>query len=132
MKVVMKNIQAKKAWEILKANPKAVLVDVRTPQEWAAVGFPDLSTLGREAVALTWSAEEPEAFHQALDEAVPDKTASLFFLCRSGVRSHHACESAFEAGYQNTANIADGFEDRHGPGTGWRASALPFILRPLS
>lgn len=128
----MKNIQAKKAWEILRENPKSRLIDVRTPQEWAAVGFPDLSSLGREALALTWSAEQQEAFRHTLEEQVSDKETPLLFLCRSGVRSHHASELAYELGYHNVTNIADGFEDRHGPGTGWRASALPFVLRPLT
>ncbi|WP_237442370.1 rhodanese-like domain-containing protein [Saccharibacter sp. 17.LH.SD] len=129
---MMKNILAKEAWHFLEQHPDAVLIDVRTPQEWAAVGFPDVSTLGREAVALTWKPEEVEGFQKELEEQVSDKKAPLLFLCRSGVRSHHASTIALGAGYGNVTNIIDGFEDRHGPGTGWRASGLPFVIRSLA
>ena len=37
------NISPKDAWELLKGDPKAQLVDVRTAAEWNFVGVPDLS-----------------------------------------------------------------------------------------
>ena len=36
------------AHRLLEAEPKAVLVDVRTPGEWQQVGLPDLGALGKE------------------------------------------------------------------------------------
>ena len=36
------DISPRQAWEMLQSDPKAVLVDVRTPPEWAYVGQPDL------------------------------------------------------------------------------------------
>lgn len=128
----MKDLSAKEAWEFLKTHENAVLIDVRTPSEWASVGFPDISSLGREALRLTWTAEQEEAFGQALLKALPRKEYPVLFMCRSGQRSFHAAEVATLLGYKEVINVNDGFEDRHGPGTGWRASGLPFILLPLS
>lgn len=128
MRGMMKNIQAKKAWEFLEKHRNAVLIDVRTSQEWAVVGLPDLSSLGRHTLKMTWSAEMIEEFRRLLETNVPHKETPLFFLCRSGMRSHHASELACHMGYTYVNNITDGFEDCHGPGTGWRASGLPFKL----
>jgi hypothetical protein len=41
-------------WKRLKSDPKAVLVDVRTRAEWAFVGVPDLSSLGRDVLLIEW------------------------------------------------------------------------------
>ncbi|MDF7674188.1 rhodanese-like domain-containing protein [Acetobacteraceae bacterium ESL0709] len=127
----MKDLSAKEAWDFLDACSDALLIDVRTPSEWASVGFPDLSSLKRRALGLTWVADQEADFGHKLVEAVPDKARPVVFMCRSGQRSTHAATAAELLGYLNVFNVVDGFEDRHGPGTGWRASGLPFILLPL-
>ena len=53
------DITPEQAWTILRENPDAVLVDVRTDAEWRFVGVPDLSSLDRgvtgwKAVGLPW------------------------------------------------------------------------------
>ena len=48
------DISATEAWERLKADPKAQLVDVRTMAEWNFVGLPDLSALGRQVHCIEW------------------------------------------------------------------------------
>ncbi len=48
------DISAAEAWEQLKADPKAQLIDVRTVAEWNFVGLPDLSSLGRRAHCVEW------------------------------------------------------------------------------
>ena len=42
------------AWALLKRQPGAQLVDVRTTAEWNFVGLPDLSSLGRTAHLVEW------------------------------------------------------------------------------
>src|ERR1700744_3920340 len=42
------------AWEMLKADPKAQLIDVRTAAEWTYVGLPDITDLGREVHTVEW------------------------------------------------------------------------------
>ena len=42
------DLTPQEAWDFLAATPNAVLVDVRMPGEWQAVGIPDLAELGRD------------------------------------------------------------------------------------
>ncbi len=121
----MKTNNAQEAWDFLQKDEKAVLVDVRTPEEWALVGQPDTGSIGRKFVPLTWSMEQEAEFVQALEQAVPDKASPLFFICRGGMRSQRAAYLALAAGYSDVTNIGDGFESAPGASTGWKACGLP-------
>ena len=46
------DLAPKQTWEMLAENPKARLVDVRTDAEFAYVGNPDLSGLGKEVIRV--------------------------------------------------------------------------------
>ena len=48
------DIGAAEAWDMLKGDPKAQLVDVRTMAEWNFVGLPDLASLGRKVHCIEW------------------------------------------------------------------------------
>jgi rhodanese-related sulfurtransferase len=125
------------AWELLKADPKAQLIDVRTQAEWNYVGLPDASSLGRRVLTVEWqrfpSGLNP-AFVGETAQALGaiDRDAPLLFLCRSGVRSRAAAIAMTEAGFTRAYNIAGGFEgdldgERHrGNANGWKASGLPW------
>lgn len=129
-----KTITSLKAWDILSNDPDAVLVDVRTMVEWAYVGIPDLSSLGKEVVTIEWSklTGQPNAgFIQQLTKQVPmDK--NLLFICRAGMRSHSASIAAAGAGYANILNVHDGFDgELNDKGqrktvSGWCAENLPW------
>ena len=43
------------AYALLKDDKKAVLVDVRTQAEWAWVGIPDLSGIGKKPIFVEWA-----------------------------------------------------------------------------
>lgn len=139
----MKIMSAREAWIFLQDNRNAMLIDVRTPEEWVMTGFPDMTSLGtasreRKAYGLTWMAagggneeetrQAMERFARNLRTLQPDRTIPLLFLCRSGMRSHYAGQLAAHLGYQNVINIGDGFENHHGAGTGWRDAPLPFTF----
>ena len=130
------DLAARKAWDLLSENPKAQLVDVRTDAEFAYVGSPDLSSLGKEVLAVQWKIFpdmdiNPEFVNQVSSSGV-DKDAPLLFLCRSGVRSLGAAEAMTEAGFRQSYNVAGGFEgDRDAEGhrrtvTGWKVDGLPW------
>jgi len=118
------------AYELLRYTSGATLVDVRTQAELYWVGrVPG-------AVAVEWSgypggARNPD-FVTQLEAAVAKTGAPVMFLCRSGVRSHHAATLASQAGYRNCFNVLEGFEgDRDAQGHrntvgGWRAAGLPW------
>lgn len=125
------------AWEVLESDQDAVLVDVRTRAEWAYVGVPDTSALGREPGFVEWvrypdGAPNTEfvAALQALGLQSGDGRP-VVFLCRSGQRSIGAAKAATAAGLGPAYNILDGFEggldaDSHRGRAGWRAAGLPW------
>ena len=117
------------AWR-LKSDGVAALVDVRTFAEWEFVGrVPD-------SMLIEWrrlGEQKPNAaFLQHLRGNV-DPAEAVLFLCRSGVRSHHAAETAAQAGFARAYNVLEGFEgdlddDKHrGRTGGWRFHGLPWI-----
>jgi rhodanese-related sulfurtransferase len=131
------DLTATQAWKILADNDRARLVDVRTDAEWAYVGVPDLSPLGRQAVLLSWQTyptmQRNESFARQIEAQGPGPDDPLVFLCRSGVRSRAAAQLMTAQGYRACYNIADGFEgppddSRHrGSRAGWKAEGLPWI-----
>jgi rhodanese-related sulfurtransferase len=106
------------------------LVDVRTAAELHFVG----SVPGGETIEWNTYPEghRNPAFLEQLAEAVR-KNEPVMFLCRSGVRSHHAAITATEAGWTEAYNILEGFEgDKDAAGQrnvagGWRFARLPWI-----
>lgn len=129
------DITPKAAWALLKENPEAVLVDVRTSAEWKWVGVPDLAELGRDVVYVEWVRSNGERNEQFLDElaaaGVTPGERPVVFLCRSGNRSIGSAELATEAGIAPSYNVLDGFEGNldengHRGGVGWRAIGLPW------
>jgi len=128
-------------WERLKSDPKAVLVDVRTRAEWAFVGVPDLSKLGRNVLLIEWQSfpdnrvatDFANRLEAELTARGVEKTDEIFFICRSGGRSRMAAEVMAAAGYSHCQNVADGFEgpmdaDRHrGQIAGWKFEGLDWV-----
>ena len=124
------------AWKLLAEDKKAQLVDVRTRPEWAFVGLPDLSSLGKRAMLQSWQifpAMDVDAnFAAAVAQQIPDRDAPILFLCRSGGRSRAAATAMTQQGYRKCFNVAEGFEgnldaERHrGKVGGWKAAGLPW------
>ena len=126
------------AWAMLKNDPHAQLVDVRTMAEWSFVGLPDLSSVGRDVHCVEWQsfpsmAVNPDFVERTkaeLEGATSD--TPVLFLCRSGARSRAAAIAMTRAGFTRAYNVAGGFEgdmdqDRHrGVRNGWKASGLPW------
>jgi rhodanese-related sulfurtransferase len=117
------------AHALLAALPDAVLVDVRTQAEVDWVGFVP-GALHIEWQRYPGGIANPD-FLASLQAAVsPDRP--VFFMCRSGARSHAAATLAAQAGYARSYNVLEGFEgDRDSLGHrnvlgGWRAAGLPW------
>ncbi|WP_225726071.1 MULTISPECIES: rhodanese-like domain-containing protein [unclassified Nocardia] len=130
------DITPRQAWEILRENPEAVLVDVRTEAEWKFVGVPDTSSIDRPTVLVEWvdsrGARNPE-FAEELDKALAGRGADapVVFICRSGQRSANAARVATSLGIEPSYNVLEGFEggldaDGHRGSEGWRAAGLPW------
>lgn len=137
----VEDVPVKATWDQLRANPKAILIDVRTRAEWAFVGLADLSSLGRRPVLVEWltfpenrlNADFAEQLAGELDTLGADHNSELFFICRSGGRSRQAAQAMAERGYQLCHNVAEGFEGpldgtkRRGTQSGWKAEGLPWV-----
>ncbi|MGV8978973.1 MAG: rhodanese-like domain-containing protein [Cellulomonas sp.] len=131
------DLTPQQAWDLLAADARTVLVDVRTDAEWRYVGVPDTSSLGRRPALIEWSTypsgQPNPAFVASLAAAglAPGDERPVVFLCRSGVRSVAAATAATAAGYGPAYNVLDGFEGNVGPdghrgAQGWRAAGLPW------
>jgi rhodanese-related sulfurtransferase len=97
----------------------AVLVDVRTVEEWRSVGVPDLTDAGTVPLFLEWNRSDGTRNVSFLNQLNGLKGRELLFLCRSGVRSVAAAQNAAAAGH-TAYNVLYGFE----ADGGWRASGL--------
>ena len=129
------DISPSQAWQMLVDNPNTVLVDVRTPEEWAFVGVPNLEGIGRKVCGVPWAiypnmSLNPAFIEHVKDQAGPDKNTPMVLLCRSGVRSVFAARALTEAGFTSCFNILDGFEGNpddnghRGKCSGWKADGL--------
>jgi len=130
------DLNSREAWDVLKSDPGAVLVDVRTLPEWQFVGAPDLATLGKTLVTVSWQAYPQmlvnPAFADELAARGVDKDATVLLICRSGARSRDAAIALTGLGFARCYNVADGFEGppdeggQRGRRAGWKASDLPW------
>ncbi|CAI3922644.1 rhodanese-like domain-containing protein [Commensalibacter communis] len=123
-------------WDQLKNNENTVLIDVRTPQEWQQIGYPDLSSLNKNILKISVQniyGERNNNFISDLTEAGLKPEQTLYFVCRSGKRSMLAAMLAQQAGFSHVINVQDGFEGpadqtgRTGNIAGWLAEKLPAI-----
>jgi rhodanese-related sulfurtransferase len=131
------DLKPTEAWKLLAEDPRAQLVDVRTRPEWAFVGVPDLTSIGRNPLFRSWQVfpamEVDPDFAPALASQLPDRDAPILLICRSGGRSRAAAAALTSAGYRRCYNVAEGFEgnpdsERHrGRTGGWKAAGLPWV-----
>ena len=122
------------AWELLRQQPEAKLIDVRTNAErhWVGqVALPPGQHMAVEWTSWPSGVVNPQFIEQLGQVAAKDDV--LLFLCRSGVRSRHAAKLATDHGFTNAYDILEGFEGdkdsaghRKGSG-GWCFANLPWI-----
>ena len=131
------DVSPEEAWNRLKENPEAVLLDVRTRAEWNFVGVPELSSLGKQPALVEWQRfpdgiVDADFVAKAAAAGIAPETEVLI-LCRSGGRSVAAAKALTAAGYGQAFNVLEGFEgDRDGKGHrnsigGWRHAGLPWV-----
>ena len=138
--VPIASVSVDEAWTRLKRDAGTVLIDVRTIAEWAYVGLPDLTSIGKRPVLVEWQGFPDDRLNTAFVDRVTEALApigagrdsELLFICRSGQRSLKAAQAMTAAGFSRCRNVADGFEgpldpNRHrGQLGGWKAKGLPW------
>lgn len=78
--------------ESYRATPGAVLIDVRTPEEYAGGRIPGGKNIPLQRL-------------DAIDSAVKSKDTPIFVYCLSGARSRQAASMLKSRGYTNVQNI---------------------------
>jgi len=96
----------------LKAQPKTVVLDVRTPAELALSGHIDAPFFFNIARGL---------LEFQIEVAVPDKATPIVVYCGVSQRSPLAADTLIQLGYKNVKNYRDGFFN-------WKRAGLPVRL----
>jgi rhodanese-related sulfurtransferase len=117
------------AWQ-LASTGQALIVDIRSAEEWHFVGHVPSSKHVAWATGIALS-RNPEFLNQLAQTASKDQT--LLLLCRSSKRSVSAAQAATAAGYTQVFNILEGFEGdpnssgQRGGVNGWQKRGLPWV-----
>jgi len=117
------------AW-VLAAAGAAILIDVRTTEEYKYVGHVPGTPLvqWQSGAALT---KNPRFTRELAGKA--GKNDVILLICRSGKRSAAAAEAATRAGFLRVFNVLEGFEGeitpdgKRGATGGWRYHGLPWV-----
>ena len=132
----VQNILSVECFGKLSEISNSYLIDVRTKPEWAFIGVPDLASLNKKTIFISWHMY-PEMkinslFENQITESNIKKNDNLFLICRSGNRSSNAAEFLTSRGFTNCFNVKNGFEGEIGPNhqrstiNGWKYSKLPW------
>jgi len=120
-------------WVLLKENPEAKLIDIRSSMEFLFIGHPT------ESIHIAWM-EDPDweinpNFIKEINQiqkASTNNNCPIIMICRSGNRSEKAGIQLLEAGLTNIYHVTDGFEgdrdenNHRGTLNGWRFHELPW------
>ena len=120
---MIKQIKSSDIKEFISNNPKTVLLDVRTEDEWNTVGKPDTKDLGIKSFFITIS-QDP-SFLDNVKQNI-DKEEQVLVMCAAGGRSIIAANLLTNEGY-NTLNVSDGFSG-NGQDPGWKNLGLPSVI----
>ena len=130
------DVTPSEAWDLLSEDENCVLIDVRTDAEWNYVGLPNLESIGKDTICISWLIFPSNTLNDSFEDQVheagigPDQT--ILLLCRSGQRSVSAAVALTGAGYRKAFNVLAGFEGekdhdgRRGRLGGWKVSNLPW------
>ncbi len=139
---MVENINSKEAFDLLREDERAILIDVRTSKEHLEVGMPDVEGIGKETFLIEWkNSILPGSRKRFLNDFKQilglRHEGKYLFICRSGIRSNLAAltvEESLNSGNYNSEcyNIEDGFEGHEQTSgypqlpNGWKNLGLPW------
>ena len=132
----VKNVTSIECFDLLSKIANSILIDVRTKPEWEFIGVPDLSSINKNVILISWQVY-PEMkinhlFENQIIKSNITKDDKLFLICRSGNRSFNAGEFLSSASYKHCFNVMDGFEgdknmtSQRSTVNGWKYNNLPW------
>ena len=122
---MVKQILSKEIKNYIKNNPKCVLLDVRTKEEWDE-GKPDGDKIGLKTYFLSLQFEGKiinQNFLEEFNNLKIDQDYEILISCGTGGRSQRAAEILTTKGYK-CSNISDGFLGNN-ENVGWKRNNLP-------
>lgn len=122
---MIKQIPSKDITGYIKDNPKCVLLDVRTKEEWDE-GKPDGDKIGLKTYFLSLQFEGKilnQNFLEEFKNLKIDQDYEILISCGTGGRSQRAAEMLAIKGYK-CSNISDGFLGNN-ENIGWKRNNLP-------
>jgi len=122
---MIKQITCIEIKDYLKNNPKSVLLDVRTQEEWDNDGKPDGDKLGLKTYFLEIRRDAFFDFVQEFKNFNINQDKEILVICKSGERSQISAELLSKENYKSI-NISDGFMGSQ-EGIGWKKSGLPSL-----
>lgn len=93
-----------------------IIVDVRTPPEWAETGVPQ--------DAITVDMQDPAFVQKMVELRLANPDLEIGFMCRSSNRSSQVQKALSQAGFDRVYSIVGGMSG-NGEATGWIADGLP-------
>ena len=132
---MVKQLITKNIRNYLAKNPNCILLDVRTKEEWIAIGKPDGDKISLKTYFLEIKRDSLFNFIKEFKMTKKEIKKGLFkslnikqdkeilVLCKSGERSQITAELLSKENYRTT-NISDGFEGS-AEGVGWIKNQLP-------
>ncbi len=98
------NLSEQEWWEKVQADSNAVVLDVRTQDEWNRGIIPG---------AINIDIYKGQGFIYAVEEL--DKAKNYYVYCAAGARSAQACNIMNQLGFTTTYNLAGGISQWTGP-----------------
>ena len=122
---MIKQITCKEIKEYLKNNPKCVLLDVRTKEEWDTIGKPNGEKIGLKTYFLEIRRDAFFDFVQEFNNLNINQDKEILVICKSGERSQISAELLSRENYKSI-NISDVFMGSQ-EGDGWKKNGLPSL-----
>jgi rhodanese-related sulfurtransferase len=94
----VREVTLEQARERLKANPEALLIDVREDAEWQAGHASEAIHLGKGIL------------ERDIEKTIPDPNRELILYCGGGFRSILSAEVAQRMGYRNVCSLMGGYK----------------------
>ena len=124
---MIKQIPCQEIKEYLKNNPKSVLLDVRTEEEWNQDGKPDGDKIGLKTYFLSIQFGDERTFNENFVHEFKklniEQDHEILTMCMSGGRSQMAAELLNKENF-TCSNISDGFLGND-ENVGWKNNGLP-------
>ena len=122
---MIKQLTSKEIKDYLKNNPKIVLLDVRTQEEWDNIGKPDGDKIGLKTYFLEIRRDASYDFVKEFKNFNINQNKEILVICASGERSQITAELLSRENYKSI-NISDGFMGSQ-EGEGWKNIGLPCL-----